>query len=122
MVQFGVRRVLQLRRAALAGLLSLSLLPAHAVLMRSLPSPNGTVKGPQVPIELSFNSKVDGKRSTLAAELPDHQTLKLAVQQSDSEKLVSKLEAAKPGAYLLRWQVLSVDGHITRGAISFQVK
>jgi methionine-rich copper-binding protein CopC len=26
-----------------------------------------------------------------------------------------------PGAYVLRWQVLAVDGHITRGDVPFTV-
>jgi len=28
----------------------------------------------------------------------------------------------KPGEYQLRWQVLAVDGHITRGEIPFTVR
>jgi methionine-rich copper-binding protein CopC len=26
------------------------------------------------------------------------------------------------GAYVLRWQILAMDGHITRGNVPFQVK
>ena len=27
-----------------------------------------------------------------------------------------------PGAYVMRWQVLAVDGHITRGDVPFTVQ
>ena len=30
--------------------------------------------------------------------------------------------ALKPGDYVVRWQVLAVDGHITRGDVPFTVK
>ncbi|MFI4981818.1 MAG: copper resistance protein CopC, partial [Nevskiales bacterium] len=30
-------------------------------------------------------------------------------------------DLATPGAYVVRWQVLSVDGHITRGDVPFTV-
>ena len=35
--------------------------------------------------------------------------------------LVRSTDALSPGAYVLRWQVLAIDGHITRGDIPFVV-
>jgi copper resistance protein C len=49
------------------------------------------------------------------------QTLKLR-KDSGPDKLTADLDGVTPGAYKLRWQVLSVDGHISRGDVPFTVK
>ncbi|TAI60323.1 copper resistance protein CopC, partial [Bradyrhizobium sp. Leo170] len=36
--------------------------------------------------------------------------------------LDAEAKGLSPGAWRLRWQVLSVDGHITRGDIPFTVR
>jgi methionine-rich copper-binding protein CopC len=36
--------------------------------------------------------------------------------------LFAKLTGLVKGAYVLRWQVLATDGHITRGKVPFQVE
>jgi len=43
----------------------------------------------------------------------------LAIQEADH--LVGEADALAPGDYVLHWQVLAVDGHITRGDIPFSV-
>ena len=41
------------------------------------------------------------------------------VENSPPDKLVSEAKGLKAGAYVLLWQVLATDGHITRGRIAF---
>jgi methionine-rich copper-binding protein CopC len=36
-----------------------------------------------------------------------------------AEVLQARIRPTRPGAYALRWRVLAVDGHITRGDIPF---
>ena len=36
--------------------------------------------------------------------------------------LAAKASGLAPGAYRLRWQVLSVDGHVSRGDVNFKVR
>jgi methionine-rich copper-binding protein CopC len=36
--------------------------------------------------------------------------------------LSAKLTGLVKGAYVLRWQVLATDGHITRGKVPFRVE
>ena len=43
---------------------------AHAVLMESTPKANSTVKGPDVPITLRFNSRIDGDGRACTFLLP----------------------------------------------------
>ncbi len=95
---------------------------AHAVLVDSNPKPNETVHGAALEIDLKFNSRVDGARSTLQLALPDGsaQTLPISTQAAPNE-LTSHAEGLTKGAYILRWQALASDGHLSRGQISFAV-
>ncbi len=73
-------------------------------------------------IELRFNSRIDPKRSKLSLFGPDGQERELALIDRGAEGVLSSWAAGlSPGAYRLRWQVLAVDGHITRGDIPFRV-
>lgn len=96
---------------------------AHAILMESTPKLHATVAGPDVPIELRFNVRVDGSRSRLHLLAPDGslQSLPLA-KQSTPDILQSQASGLKPGAYKLRWSVLASDGHMSGGEVSFTVK
>jgi methionine-rich copper-binding protein CopC len=123
----GTRRDLRFW-ALLALSLSLALLAGrfvegHAVLKETSPAANSTIAGPDVSIQLKFNSRIDPSRSKLQLLLPDNTTAPLAVDKKASpDTLVSKATGLKPGAYKIQWQVLAPDGHITRGEIPFTVK
>jgi copper resistance protein C len=41
--------------------------------------------------------------------------------ETTPDRLTIPLEALSPGAYVLRYRVLAVDGHITEGALRFTV-
>ena len=95
---------------------------AHAIVMASKPAVDATVAGPNVPIELRFNSRIDRARSRLTLVGPDRsaKTLPLGADTAP-DLLTARANDLAPGAYRLRWQVLSIDGHITRGDIPFTV-
>ena len=96
---------------------------AHAALMGSNPAANSTVHGPDVPITLKFNSRVDGARSTLALVGASGPTLALAVEkQTAPNTLSAHASRLEPGKYSIRWQALATDGHITRGEVPFTVE
>jgi methionine-rich copper-binding protein CopC len=104
-------------------LLASRLVEGHAVLKETSPVANSTVAGPDVPIQLKFNSRIDPSRSKLQLLLPDNSTSPLPVDKKASpDTLASKATGLKPGAYKIQWQVLAPDGHITRGEIPFTVK
>jgi copper resistance protein C len=95
---------------------------AHAILKESSPAANSTVKGPDVPITLRYNVRVDATRSKLQLLLPDDTNMNLTVEkQSAPDVMSAKATGLKAGAYRIRWQVLAPDGHITRGEIPFAV-
>ena len=96
---------------------------AHAIILSSTPPAGSTVAGPDVEVMLHYNSLIDQGRSRLSLILPDHsqKPLKAIADPSRPAALGSRLEGLAPGAYFLHWQVLAVDGHMTRGNIPFTV-
>ncbi len=96
---------------------------AHAVLKSSSPAAGSTVTGPDVPISLTFNVRVDAGRSKLQLLLPGDEIADLpSGTQPSADTLTTTAKSLKPGAYSIRWQVLAPDGHISRGEIPFTVK
>ena len=96
---------------------------AHAIILEATPAPNTTITGPDIQIVLKFNSRIDGTRSRLTLVQPDKSTHSVNLDKQDSpEKLKAQVTGLAAGAYMLRWQVLAADGHITRGEIPFRIK
>jgi methionine-rich copper-binding protein CopC len=96
---------------------------AHAVLLKASPAPHGSVAGPDIDIELRFNSRIDSSRSRVILVLPDKTSRSINLEHASAPaSLGAHVTGLSAGAYTLRWQVLAADGHITRGEIPFQVK
>jgi methionine-rich copper-binding protein CopC len=95
---------------------------AHAVLLESSPPLNSSVLGPNVPVKLRFNVRIDAIRSRLTLLRPDGSAQALEIsKQAPADTLSAEASGLAAGAYRLRWQVLASDGHITRGEIPFTV-
>lgn len=95
---------------------------AHAIVIQSTPAADAVVTGPDVTVELRFNSRIDHRRSGLTLYLPDGGNRPLSQALGTAPDVIgAKAVGLAPGAYRLRWQVLAIDGHITRGDISFRV-
>jgi copper resistance protein C len=95
---------------------------AHAILMQSTPKMNATVKGPDFPIHLRYNVRVDGKRSKLQLVTEDGAAIAVpAPKQTAPDTIESQVTGVKPGEYKLLWKVLASDGHMSSGEIDFTV-
>jgi methionine-rich copper-binding protein CopC len=104
-------------------LLTPRILLAHAVLVKSNPIANATLPPGAIDILLKFNSRVDGSRSTVFLAPADGSSKPLALdKQTTPDTLAGHVSGLGAGTYALDWQVLSVDGHITRGRVPFQIK
>lgn len=95
---------------------------AHAIIVSSQPVAGAVVRQKDAAIELRFNSRIDHRRSRLYLIRPDGTRSELTILDETRPDVVAAhaLELT-PGSYRVRWQVLSVDGHITRGDIPFSV-
>src|ERR1700676_3779947 len=86
---------------------------AHAVLVSSTPQKNAAVSGPDITINLKYNSRVDGARSTLSLLKPDGTVERIGTPAQPAPDVLSAIgHGLAKGAYVLRWQVLATDGHI----------
>lgn len=95
---------------------------AHALVVESSPAIDGSVAGPQIEISLRFNSRLDHQRSRLTLIDADGTQHRLTLSQDSApDMLQAKATGVSPGTHKLRWQVLAIDGHITRGDIPFRV-
>ena len=114
--------------AALASLCGIATLApraayAHAVLVNAQPGENSIVAGPDVAVLLKYNSRIDMEHSTLMLLAPGGKLAKVTIGSQPAPGLLSaRLTGLVKGAYELRWQVLAIDGHVTRGKLLFQIK
>jgi copper resistance protein C len=95
---------------------------AHAIVVASTPLPNETISASETEVEVRFNSRVDRARSRLTLVGPSGASVVLPLSEGAEETLKSRASGLENGRYRILWQTLSVDGHITHGEISFQVK
>jgi copper resistance protein C len=99
-----------------------SLALAHAVIIASDPATDAVLRGPDQPVLLRFNSRIDQERSRLTLLRPDAETAPVTLDASTGpDTLGATLHGLAPGHYRLRWQVLAIDGHITRGDLPFEI-
>jgi hypothetical protein len=108
--------------ALLAVLLAPVAAAAHAILEQSQPAAGGSVPAGKVALTFTYNSRVDRARSRLTLTHPDKSQAVLRIDPSGPPNVItSNVELAAPGPYVVRWQVLAIDGHITRGDVPFTV-
>ncbi len=116
------------RRFALSGLaLAASLAvpgvaQAHAILVESTPAIGATVPPGPIALRLRFNSRIDRARSRLTLIRADRSTSVILITDDGSDDVLLATVTLTPGSYTIRWQVLAVDGHITRGDVPIIVQ
>jgi hypothetical protein len=121
-----MRTARSLCRAAVLAAMLVGLEPiaarAHAIVVSSVPAPGAVVHSATAEVVVRFNSRIDRVRSRLLIVRADGSTTTLALKDAPGpDTLAATVDTLPPGAYRLRWQVLAIDGHITRGDIPFTV-
>lgn len=114
-------------RAALLGLALILASPglalAHAIVISSSPALDSEVLGPEIAVTVKFNSRIDHQRSRLSIIDAGGAAQELKIdEKSPVDAVLGRAKGLAPGKYKVRWQVLAIDGHITRGDIPFSVK
>ena len=95
---------------------------AHAILLDSQPGLNGTVPEGEACVVLRFDSGIDLDRSRLVLTRPDRTEVWLRIAPGSPADVLAATAPLTPGEHSVRWQVLAVDGHITRGEVPFTVR
>ena len=93
---------------------------AHAILVQSDPADRSTIPAGQHDLVLRYNSRIDRARSRLTLQGTNAQ-MPLSLKQDSSADTLSAPAELTPGNYVIHWQVLAVDGHMTRGDVRFTV-
>ena len=96
---------------------------AHSFLVDATPSSKDHVAAPPKTIRLRFGGGVEPAYSKLTIETPDGKVLAQgAVGKPDTPRELT-LEAPDlpPARYIVRYRVLSTDGHIVEGNYEFTV-
>jgi methionine-rich copper-binding protein CopC len=102
------------------GLLAAADARAHAVLVESTPPAGTEVVGTKVELLLRYNSRIDARRSRLSIKGPGGSRTLPPRQGVNEAELIARAEGLAPGRYIRCWDVLSVDGHVSRGQVPFQ--
>jgi hypothetical protein len=105
----------------LAALLLPGIAHAHAILEESTPPAGATVRPGPLDLHLRYNSRIDRGRSRLTLIRPDRSKDTIPIVQDGPPDIIDAHLDLPPGAYIVRWQVLAVDGHITRGDVPITV-
>ena len=97
---------------------------AHAALVRGSPAANSRVHVSPAQVTLWFSDRLEPAYSTI--EVRDHAGNRAdqgsgQVNEQDPTVLRVPLKPLAPGTYTVRWRVISVDGHATKGDFAFRV-
>lgn len=94
---------------------------AHAILMDSQPAAQAMMPPGSAKFRFRFNSRVDHLRSRLVLRAGQGETA-LSIDPASEMDVLAASATLAPGEYTMRWLVLAVDGHITRGDVPFSVR
>lgn len=100
-------------------------LGAHATMVRSQPAAGATLTTPPGEILLWFSERLEGQFHTVTVTDERGRTIptrNLRVDTADPTRLTVVVDPLPPGVYRVRWQVLSRDGHVAKGAFSFSIQ
>jgi copper resistance protein C len=95
---------------------------AHAIIVEASPSVGAVVHTGAVDVRMRFNSRIDRRRSRLLLlDAAGQETALKLDEKTPADVITARIPILTAGDHRLRWQVLALDGHITRGDIPFSV-
>jgi methionine-rich copper-binding protein CopC len=124
----GDRVVLRGAAVLTAGLMALGFAPAalaHAALVKSEPARRAELSKAPSQVRLWFNEKIEPAYATIQVLRQGGVPVvhpPAVVDKDDAKLLVLQLPQLDPGAYTVKYRVLSVDGHTVDYGYTFTVK
>jgi methionine-rich copper-binding protein CopC len=98
---------------------------SHAALVRSSPARRAVLSQSPEQVQLWFNEAVEPRFSTVSVSDGAGTRVDLenaAVASDDPKRLSVGLRPLRPGRYIIRFRVLSVDGHVVAGEVRFEIR
>jgi methionine-rich copper-binding protein CopC len=98
---------------------------AHAIMVRSVPAENTTLRESPKQIDVWFNDKVGSEYKALAVidskgKRVDNKDLQQ--ETFDQSHLYATVPTLPPDTYTVRYRVVSIDTHIVTGKYQFTIK
>ncbi len=98
---------------------------AHALLVRTSPPKRAVLRDPPKQVELWFNERLEPAFATLTVSDGAGAPVSGAqatVGGNDRKRITVELPPLAPGSYVVRFRVLSVDGHVAEDSFGFSVR
>jgi copper resistance protein C len=98
---------------------------AHAFLVKSLPARGAVLRHAPERVELWFNERLEPAYSSVSVATEAGTRVDrgdVTVGPDDPRKLSVRLPALEPGRYVVRFRVVSVDGHVAESSFPFSLK
>ncbi|TAH52315.1 MAG: c-type cytochrome [Chloroflexota bacterium] len=116
---------LRISIALLLALLTVSVVSAHAKLVKSDPAPSSVLGAAPTQVQLWFDEALDLNFSEVQVLDSNKQRIDTGALQAapdDPKSVIAPLKPGGDGTYNVVWKVLSAtDGHITRGVFAYGV-
>ena len=116
-------------RQKLLTVLTLLLVPAtagaHAYLVKSAPAQRAVLFHAPAKIQLWFNERLEPRYSSLTLSNAEGKAIdigKVEVSADDPKQLTATIKPLAAGRYVVKYRVLSVDGHVVQDQFPFTVK
>ena len=111
--------------ACALALLAPATVGAHAVLVKSSPARRAVLALSPLRVEMVFNERLEPAYSTVSVWTNSNVQVddkKIVVGPEDPHRLTVGLPPLAPGRYVVKFRVLSVDGHLVEGTFPFEIR
>lgn len=100
-------------------------LSAHAYLVKSIPAQRAVLYRAPTKVQLWFNERLEPRYSSLSVSDENGKPIEIgqnAVDSNDAKLLAAALNPLPAGRYVIKYRVLSVDGHVVENQFPFTIK
>jgi methionine-rich copper-binding protein CopC len=97
----------------------------HAYLVKSIPAQRAVLLRAPAKIQLWFNERLEPRYSSLTVNDETGkkvEVVKTEVGPEDPKQIIATLKPLAAGRYIIKYRVLSVDGHVVQDQFAFTVK
>jgi copper resistance protein C len=98
---------------------------AHAILVKSFPASRAVLYKAPAKVELWFSERLEPRFSSLSVNDANGKRVDagaVEVSADDPKRLSVRIKPLAAGGYIVRFRVLSVDGHVVEDQFPFTIK